>query len=327
MSAAPDPALVARFLPGARWSPLAPDASVRTFYRVTPKRGASAVLLVDKSPRANERMADAAALFGAASVPVPRVLDRDDTLGALLFEDFGDTLLADATTDANERREHYAAAGRIAGRIAGAGNALLPEHPGLTHPTLSRERLRAELAYFLVHDVVARRGIEDRGLLAELGAAFDTLATSCAALPPAFAHRDFHARNLLVRADGSLGVLDFQDALSAPPGYDIQSLLKDPYVTLDDAARRAAAEAYASELALDPSELDGPASSAVGLQRLLKAIGTYANQCRRPGRERFAEYLVPAEERSVALLDTLDDELAGMLRPLLARLGFADAAS
>jgi aminoglycoside/choline kinase family phosphotransferase len=52
--------------------------------------------------------------------------------------------------------------------------------------------------------------------------------------PQVFVHRDYHSRNLMVlRQDnkGGPGVIDFQDALRGPIGYDLVSLLKDCYIS------------------------------------------------------------------------------------------------
>ena len=52
-------------------------------------------------------------------------------------------------------------------------------------------------------------------------------------IPKVFMHRDFHCRNLLVRDDGSLGIIDFQGAMHGPLTYDLVSLLRDCYVDND----------------------------------------------------------------------------------------------
>jgi aminoglycoside/choline kinase family phosphotransferase len=55
--------------------------------------------------------------------------------------------------------------------------------------------------------------------------------------PQVFVHRDYHSRNLMVLGNSSLtessgpGVIDFQDALRGPIGYDLVSLLKDCYIS------------------------------------------------------------------------------------------------
>ena len=45
-----------------------------------------------------------------------------------------------------------------------------------------------------------------------------------------FMHRDFHCRNLLVKENESLGIIDFQGAMHGPATYDLVSLLRDCYV-------------------------------------------------------------------------------------------------
>ena len=46
-------------------------------------------------------------------------------------------------------------------------------------------------------------------------------------------HRDYHSRNLMLH-DGSLYIIDFQDARMGPDTYDLVSLLRDSYVDIDD---------------------------------------------------------------------------------------------
>jgi aminoglycoside/choline kinase family phosphotransferase len=55
---------------------------------------------------------------------------------------------------------------------------------------------------------------------------FEEMARVLAGLPPCLSHRDYHSWNLMVRG-GEIAVIDFQDALLAPPQYDLASLLND----------------------------------------------------------------------------------------------------
>ena len=56
------------------------------------------------------------------------------------------------------------------------------------------------------------------------------IATAIAEQPTVFVHRDYHSRNLMLLANGKLGVIDFQDALMGAITYDLVSLLRDAYV-------------------------------------------------------------------------------------------------
>ena len=63
-----------------------------------------------------------------------------------------------------------------------------------------------------------------------------------------FVHRDYHSRNLMITAERSPGVIDFQDALAGPIGYDLVSLLKDCYVCWPRARVDAWLEDYRARL-------------------------------------------------------------------------------
>jgi aminoglycoside/choline kinase family phosphotransferase len=73
---------------------------------------------------------------------------------------------------------------------------------------------------------------EERGLLT---VTFEFLINEALLQPQVFVHRDFHSRNLMVLPPSidhgrGPGVIDFQDALRGPIGYDLVSLLKDCYI-------------------------------------------------------------------------------------------------
>jgi len=48
-----------------------------------------------------------------------------------------------------------------------------------------------------------------------------------------FMHRDFQSRNIIIN-DNRIKIIDFQNAHIGPKGYDLSSLLIDPYVNLDE---------------------------------------------------------------------------------------------
>jgi len=318
-------AIVARFAPGGTAIPLAPDASTRTFLRLEAegRRRGVAVLDPDGGAAARRRMRAAAELLHGIDVRVPQLLDEDDELGVLVFEDLGDRLLADAleTMDAQERLAAYRAAGRIAARIACLGTRRVGGVQALARPVLDRERLRTELAQFAVQDVAGRRGLADAGLMRELGAVLDWIADRAAALPRELAHRDFHARNLLVLSDGTLGVLDFQDCLAAPRFYDLASLVRDPYVEPAEPLERAATDGWKDEGGV-PTHGEDPAFAIVALQRDLKAIGTYAYQQRVMRRAAFAQAIPRAERLAMRAVAALSAGDRAALEDVFVRIGF-----
>jgi aminoglycoside/choline kinase family phosphotransferase len=259
-----------------------------------------------------------------SGAPLPRILAADRDLLSVAFEDLGDLLLADAFDSLTPRRaaEVYSRAGEIAASIGVEGTSrVTPGHPLATRP-LARERLRVELAFFATHDVAGRRGIDDRELLRRLASGLDLIADETDRLPRELAHRDFHARNILLRPDGGLGVVDFQDALLAPKYYDLVSLVFDPYVPVDRELRRSACTAWSARRAsaLDPEEDPGFYWAAV--QRVLKALGTYAFQATVRANKRFGPSIAPAERTALDLAGAIDERTGTRLHGLFAEIGF-----
>ena len=99
-----------------------------------------------------------------------------------------------------------------------------------------------------------------------------------AAEPRVLCHRDYHSRNLMLH-DGSLYIIDFQDARMGPDTYDLASLLRDSYV---DIADRELDELIAYFLALkgrEPTPREFRRRfDLMALQRNLKALGTFGYQ-------------------------------------------------
>lgn len=60
----------------------------------------------------------------------------------------------------------------------------------------------------------------------ELRNVFVEIAQRLDSLSPCLSHRDYHSWNLMIH-DEAVAVIDFQDALLAPPQYDLASLLND----------------------------------------------------------------------------------------------------
>ena len=117
-------------------------------------------------------------------------------------------------------------------------------------------------------------------------------------------HRDFHCRNLLRRSDGSVGVVDFQDALAGPACYDIASLLRDCYHQFDETTvarwrHRCFESTGLAETCDEPAfnrAFDLPA-----IQRQLKAVGIFARLHLDRGRATHLADIVPVFRRIARL--------------------------
>lgn len=84
-----------------------------------------------------------------------------------------------------------------------------------------------EFNHFLQYGLTQRPGITvSDALLQELQDCFTRIAYDLDREPACLNHRDYHSWNLMVH-EGKVAVIDFQDALLAPPQYDLASLLND----------------------------------------------------------------------------------------------------
>jgi aminoglycoside/choline kinase family phosphotransferase len=123
-----------------------------------------------------------------------------------------------------------------------------------------------------------------------LADAFEFLIGAALAQPQVLVHRDYHSRNLMVTRERSPGVIDFQDAVRGPMGYDLVSLLKDCYIEWP----RARVESWALQFreTLLRRGLEGGRDAReflrwfdlIGVQRHLKVLGIFARLWYRDGK-------------------------------------------
>lgn len=98
-------------------------------------------------------------------------------------------------------------------------------------------------------------------------------------------------------------------------------MARDPYVEPDADLAGAAARSFAAAAGVDGDPLLDPLFPWVALQRLLKAIGTYAFQARVKKRPRFLTYIPAAERQAMAAADGLPEPWRSPARTVLAHIG------
>jgi aminoglycoside/choline kinase family phosphotransferase len=84
-----------------------------------------------------------------------------------------------------------------------------------------------EFDHFLEYGLEKRPGTKiPQTQIEKLRNIFVDIARRLDSLPPCLNHRDYHSWNLMIH-DNGVAIIDFQDALLAPPQYDLASLLND----------------------------------------------------------------------------------------------------
>lgn len=310
-----------RSFPGAALERLAGDASTRIFWRIRTAGGATRILMDYGHPFAQETDDIALArLFERAELPVARILDALPEPGCLLMEDLGDRTFESLLSSAPDAPAELRRAVLLAADVATRGTPVLEGSERAAGPALDEERFRFEMDFFIEHYLRGFLGL--RSLPPELPDELHALAARAADSPrKVFCHRDFHSRNLMVRPDGSLAMVDIQDARWGPDSYDLASLLRDAYAEIDE-------EWIDPLIALYLGALDEPPEPAafnrrfeiVAAQRMLKALGTFGYQRCVVGSNRYDEALRRTAERLKLHLPRLDPtvKLAELLEELSA---------
>jgi hypothetical protein len=197
------------------------------------------------------------------------------------LEDLGDVTLTQACRGGTgpETPEFYRQAIEILVRMQ--AKASFPANPACL--AFSRvfdvPLLMWEFDHFIEYGIERRLGRalpdEDRQVIRT---EMQLIAQELAVQPRIFTHRDYHSRNLMVQ-DGRLRVLDFQDALMGPATYDLASLLRDSYASLDEALIDDLLAQYLDSLAKANVPLDHTQFRRLfdltSIQRNLKAAGRF----------------------------------------------------
>ncbi len=158
---------------------------------------------------------------------VPHVHESDIARGLLLLEDLGGAHYLARLNAGDDPDSLYGDALRVLADIQVRGGDAAAELPPYDREPLARE-LALMPEWFLKRHLALELSASETRMISE---AFDFLIREALAQPSVFVHRDFHSRNLMVVADRNPGILDFQDALRGPVGYDLVSLLKDCYIS------------------------------------------------------------------------------------------------
>jgi hypothetical protein len=273
----------------------------RRYYRARFADGTSAVLMhaLPEDPailppalRAASRdipFLEVGAYLAQNGVPVPRVLAVERSERLVLLEDLGSRHLLDLTPA--ERAPRMREAIELLARVHA-----LPRGEALPfRREFDAEWVRFELRTFQSH------GLPERWS-ARLSVELDALAQAIAGLPRVLCLRDYQSQNLMVDPNGRLRVLDFQDALLAPPELDLAAFLFDSYIELDPRERSELLERYWRARGRAAST---EAFALLVVQRKCKDLGRYLLLVNQKGDTRYAPFVARAREAVLGACDSL----------------------
>ncbi|HXZ58608.1 MAG TPA: phosphotransferase [Steroidobacteraceae bacterium] len=276
-------------LPAVRLEPASSDASFRRYFRVF--TGGATYIVMDAPPLKEDvrPYLKVTRLLESLGVHVPHVHETDTDRGLLLLEDLGSTLYLDRLNAGDDPEPLYRDALAALAVIQVRGREARRELPPYDHAALERE-LALMPEWLLQRHLALVLSAAETEVLAD---SFAFLIREALAQPEVFVHRDYHSRNLMLLSARNPGVLDFQDALCGPVGYDLVSLLKDCYIAWPRARVVGWVNGYRAQLA----RLGGPAGASaaeflrwfdlVGVQRHIKVLGIFCRLWYRDGKSGY----------------------------------------
>lgn len=275
-----------------REQPLPAAASFRRFTRIESTAGTCMAIDAPPERENNAQFVRLSAHFRARGIPVPEVLAADLAQGFMLVTDFGDRHLMDVYGTPDEGPALEAALQALVRIQVSPPTDIVPPY--------TTERLADEFELFPTWFVEGLLGIgPDASTRALFDGTRERLVAAMAAQPTVCVHRDFHSQNLMWRADATIGIVDFQDALWGPLCYDLASLLRDCYHRFseaDIAHWRARYLALARDagvpVTVDPARF-ASSLDLTALQRQIKAVGIFARLELRDGRDRHLRDIPP----------------------------------
>lgn len=280
----------------AQESLLAGDASFRTYYRLV--RGTHSAVVMDAPPPQEDvrPFVRLARHLRALGLSAPEILAVDEDQGFLLEEDLGDSTYArwfsDAHRDDRDEWAMYSLATDVLVHLAAKGTDAIP--PGLASYTgdalIDAAMLLPE---WYLPQATGRSATA--GELQSYRAAWRDCLRSLPSSPTTLVLRDYHQDNLLWLRDRpgvrACGLLDFQDATTGHPAYDLMSLVEDARRDIAGALRGEMIRRYLDRAGVTDSQGFMAAFAILGAQRHARVVGLFIRLLRRDGKPTYLPHL------------------------------------
>jgi aminoglycoside/choline kinase family phosphotransferase len=307
---------------GIAWQRLPSDGSKRAFYRLSAEHGSFIVMEYPPSKSAAEKENFSYLRIGehllGKGIPVARIFSYDLQHGWFIMEDLGKHNLQEIALSSGNRIDIYKRVLELLVKLQIDGREDFKAQWCAHTKYYDRFVMeKHESEYFLTSFVQGFLGMEKD--LSALSRSFSHLSHMASlADNDFFLHRDFQSRNLIVHGE-KIGIVDWQGGRLGPLQYDLASLLIDPYVGLTSDERILLYDYY---LTLVERRLPGISESFsrryhyIAIQRNLQILGAFSYLGNVQGKKWFLDYIPPALQSLVRLLEGCEDPELHQLKTL-----------
>ena len=168
-----------------------------------------------------------AKIFKQAKVNVPDIYFKNNSLGHLIVEDFGDDVLQFYLNKKNSNKLIKLAIEQIHKiEVIKLDKDIFSDFEKVTENNLNLFKK------FFLEEFLEVPELES--LKEEIDEFYSIIISELRDYPQVINHYDFESRNLMSLSEEKIGVIDFQDALIGPLGIDLASIFKDLYIKWTD---------------------------------------------------------------------------------------------
>ncbi len=231
----------------------------------------------------------------------PKIVAADYDAGFVVLEDFGTALLVAGDPPAPIAERYERAVDVLAALHRIDLPEVLPVAPQVEHrlPTYDLDAFLIEVELLLDWYLPYRGAPASAEARAHFQSLWRDALRPVLEAPKTWALRDFHSPNLLWLADragiAQIGLLDFQDAVMGPAGYDVASLLQDARVDVSEEVEIALLGRYVRARQEADPNCEAPAFArlyaTLAAQRATKILGIFARLDRRDGKPQYLRHL------------------------------------
>jgi len=200
------------------------ESSQRTFFRIPFKDKSSILMVVPEGiDESIESFYTKAKIFKQANVNVPDIHFKNDSLGHLIVEDFGDDVLQFYLNKKNSNKLIKLAIDQIHKiEVIELDKDIFSDFEKVTVNNLNLFKK------FFLEEFLEVPELESSK--EEIHEFYSIIISEIRDYPQVINHYDFESRNLMSLSEEKIGVIDFQDALIGPLGIDLASIFKDLYI-------------------------------------------------------------------------------------------------
>lgn len=308
--------------------PISKAGSNREYVRLFCADGQTVIGVIGQSVAENNCFIYLSKHFGEKGLPVPAILSVSDDCLCYLQEDLGTRALYDslkagrqAGDYSTEERHLIRQAIRLLPHIQVKGAKELDTNQLIQPQTFSPMAAMFDLNYFK-YCFFKTTELPYNEVLLESDfqhLSHDLCATDC----QTFLFRDFQARNIMMKSDGQLCVIDYQGGMLGPLHYDVASFLWQASACYSKELRQEMVEEYLDELSklqeVNKEEFKAKLQLFVFF-RLLQVLGAYGMRGYFERKKYFINSIPPAIKSLQSLLDDGVAEAYPYLESLLKEM-------